>query len=70
MTTVAVVLIGVGVVLIASALDNTPIISTFQKIINGDVINWSGNPQGNPTSIGQQTSPPYVPGTGVPPNYA
>lgn len=44
MTTVAVILIGAGVILIASSLDNSSIVETFQKIINGDTINWTGTP--------------------------
>lgn len=42
MTTVVVILIGAGLVLIASALDNSSIQATFTKIINGNSINWSG----------------------------
>lgn len=42
MTIVVVVLLGAGVLLIASALDNTPIVQTFQKILNGNAIDWSG----------------------------
>lgn len=42
MTIVVVALLGAGILLIASALDNTPIVSTFQKIMRGEKINWSG----------------------------
>lgn len=37
-----VAMLGIGVLLIASALDNTPIVATFQKIISGQTVNWSG----------------------------
>ena len=46
MTIIEVVLIGTAVLLIASALDNTPIVSTFQKIITNQPIDWSGNAGG------------------------
>ena len=46
MTIIEVVLIGAAVLLIASALDNTPIVSTFQKIISNQPIDWSGNAGG------------------------
>jgi hypothetical protein len=42
MTIVVVLLLGAGVLFVASALDNTPIITTFQKIISGQHVNWSG----------------------------
>lgn len=42
MTIVIVVLLGAGLLLIASALDNTPILATFQKIVSGQRVNWSG----------------------------
>src|SRR5215831_1760937 len=42
MTTVVVILIGIGGTLIASAIDCTPIASTFMKIIQGGTIDWTG----------------------------
>lgn len=42
MTLIDVVLLGASVLLIASALDNTPIPQTFQKIVSGQPINWAG----------------------------
>lgn len=42
MTLVVVILIGLGTVFIGSAMDNTPIVSTFQKILSGQTINWTG----------------------------
>lgn len=45
MTIVAVILLGIGIIFIASSLDNTPIVQTFQKIISGQKINWSGSTQ-------------------------
>jgi hypothetical protein len=43
MTFILTVLIGAGTVFIASALDNTPLISTLQKIISNQPIDWSGS---------------------------
>lgn len=42
MTIVPVILIGAGILFIASALDNTPLVGTFQKIISQQPINWAG----------------------------
>lgn len=42
MTLLAVALIGAGAILIASALDNTPIATTFQKIISGQSLSLTG----------------------------
>jgi hypothetical protein len=42
-TTVVVVLIGVGVMFIASALDCTSIKTTFFKIVQNQAIDWSGS---------------------------
>ena len=43
MTVVVVILLGVGVVLIASAIDCSSIVTTFQKIINNTPVDWTGN---------------------------
>lgn len=50
MTFIIVVLLGAGVIFVASSLDNTPIIQTFQKIVSGGTIDWSGS--GANTQIG------------------
>jgi hypothetical protein len=42
MTIVLALAIGAGILLVASALDNTSLVATFQKIISGNAINWSG----------------------------
>ena len=42
MTLVVTILIGTGAVLIGSAMDNTPIIATFRKILSGQTVNWTG----------------------------
>lgn len=49
-TILVVILLGVGFLLVASSLDCTPIIDTFQKIIGRqtDLIDWSGNKSTNP----------------------
>lgn len=43
MTLITTVLLGAGVLFIASALDNTPLVQTFQKILSNSPINWSGS---------------------------
>lgn len=42
MTTVAVIMIGVGVLFIASSLDNSSLQATFLKIIHNESIDWTG----------------------------
>lgn len=42
MTTIVVVLIGIGVVFIASSLDCTPIRDTFTAIVTNQSVDWSG----------------------------
>jgi len=42
MTTISVILLGVGVLFIASALDNSSLQDTFRAIVNGNPIDWSG----------------------------
>jgi hypothetical protein len=39
MTIVMLLMLGTGVIMVASALDNTPIVETFQKIVSGKAIN-------------------------------
>jgi hypothetical protein len=41
-TTIVVVLIGIGVLFIASSLDCTPLKDTFTKIVNNQAVDWSG----------------------------
>lgn len=50
MTIVVVILLGAGVLFVASALDNSDLVTTFQKIISGQSINWAGT-----SSTGQST---------------
>jgi hypothetical protein len=54
MTTVVTVLFGAGILFIASALECQPLVDTFQKIINGDTIDWSGS-SGCGTAAGNAT---------------
>jgi hypothetical protein len=42
MTFVVVVVFGLGVILIGSSLDNTPILATIVKILNGTALDWTG----------------------------
>jgi hypothetical protein len=65
MTMVPVVLIGVGVIFIASALDGTPIIQTIQKILTGQAINWAGTNPSTSSTTSKTTPPP----TKVPPTF-
>lgn len=43
MTTIITILIGAGVLFIASGLECQPLVSTFQKIISNQAIDWSGS---------------------------
>src|SRR5438270_8662194 len=58
MTIVVVVLFGAGVLFVTSALENCPIVSTFQHIIQGDTIDWSGKT--SPCSSGTNTTQPQA----------
>lgn len=42
MTAITVILIGAGILFIASAIDCSPIGKTFMKIIGNQPIDWSG----------------------------
>lgn len=42
MTAVVVLLLGTGVLFIASSLDGSSLVDTFQKIMKGEQINWKG----------------------------
>jgi hypothetical protein len=42
MTIVVVVLMGAGILLVVSAIECQPIVSTFQSIISGKPIDWNG----------------------------
>ena len=50
MTFITTTLLGAAILFIASSLDNTPITVTFQKIISGQKIDWTGN---NPVTPSQ-----------------
>lgn len=67
MTFIMVVLLGAGTLFISSSLDCTPIAATFQKIISGQQIDWSGSQcVGQPITFnfGLPTyAPTSVPGT-------
>lgn len=56
MTTVVVVLIGVGAILIGSSLDCTDIKTTFFKIVQNQPIDWSGSS----ANCNQAVSPPVA----------
>jgi len=62
MTMVVTVLIGAGVLLISSAVDCTPLVSTFQKIISNQSIDWSGaqNCQATGTTTPTATAPATI----------
>lgn len=66
MTTIIVVLIGIGVTFIASSLDCTPIRDTFSKIVSNQPIDWTGT-QNCQANIPQE---PYVPAPGQAPSSA
>src|SRR5271167_5004332 len=81
MTTVVVILLGVGATLIASALDCTDIKTTFLKIVQNQSIDWSGNsancnpaaststitaPAGSAAAVGQAQTASYGPGQVAP----
>lgn len=50
MTIVMLLMLGTGAIMIASALDNTPIVTTFQKIITAQPININGSTTASTTS--------------------
>jgi hypothetical protein len=54
MTIVMLLLLGTGVIMVASALDDTPIIATFQKIVSGQAINIGAAN----TTAAQTSNPP------------
>ena len=56
MTTVVVILLGVGTILIGSALDCTDIKTTFMKIVQNQPIDWSGSS----ANCNQAVSPPVA----------
>lgn len=43
MTFIMVILLGAGSLFVSSSLDCTPLVSTFQKIVSGQQIDWTGN---------------------------
>lgn len=55
MTIVMLLMLGTGVIMVASALDNTPITQTFKKIVSGQALNLTGNTS---STTAQQTSNP------------
>lgn len=58
MTLITTVLLGAGVLFIASALDNTPLVQTFQKILNGTPIDWGATGNDLLKSDGTKTGAP------------
>jgi hypothetical protein len=61
MTTIVTVLLGAGVLFIASALECQSLVNTFQKIVSNQTIDWSG--QSGCTSGGGSGSPGATPGS-------
>ena len=57
MTIVVVALLGAGIVLIASALDNSSIVDTFHKIITNQKIDWTGGSSSTPSSSSSSLVP-------------
>lgn len=65
MTLITTVLIGAGAVFIASALDDSSIVQTFQKIMNGETLSVATT---STTSTTTQTSTGTTPpSSGLPP---
>jgi hypothetical protein len=70
MTFTTTILIGVGILFIASALDDTPILDTARKIISGQTIDWTGGSGSNTSgSLPNTPTTPQNPGGGCPPGY-
>jgi len=46
MTFVVLVTFGMGIILVSSALDGTPVLTTFQKILTGGALDLSGTSNG------------------------
>ncbi len=63
MTMIVVMLIGIGTIFIASALDCSDIKTTFENIVGGKTIDWTG---GN-CSQGPSVGGPVLPGQKCPP---
>ena len=63
MTTIIVVLIGIGVVFIASSLDCTPIKDTFTKIVTNQSVDWSG--KNCPSNVPELPGLPSTPAENV-----
>jgi hypothetical protein len=55
MTLTVTVLLGIGVLFIASALDNTPLVQTTQKILSNQPIDWTGA-SGSTTGVAPQAT--------------
>lgn len=80
MTTIIVVLIGIGVTFIASSLDCSPIRETFTKIVSNQQVDWSASlpetiarcqqpgPQGGQLPTGRNVLPPGQPSSSVAPD--
>ena len=56
MTFAVLLVFGFGVILIASGLDNTPVVETFGKILNGTPIAWTGHAPTTYTAPGTPAS--------------
>lgn len=57
MTTIVTVLFGAGVLFVASALECQSLVATFQKIVNNETIDWSGQSGCNGSATTTPTSP-------------
>jgi hypothetical protein len=58
MTLITTVLLGAGAVLIASALDDSSIVETFQKIMRGETLSISAPGTTAATTSSTSTTPP------------
>lgn len=52
MTFVITIMIGAGVLFLGSALDNTPLVQTFQKILANQPLDWTGQKSSTITQPG------------------
>ncbi len=66
MTMVVVIMIGAGVLFVASALENQSLFNTFNKIVANQPINWSGATPSSSTTTqtSASTTPPSTNSSG------
>lgn len=58
MTLIVTIVFGFGVVLIASALDCTPLLDTFGKVLHGTPITWTGGDCSGGGKTSDKINPP------------